>query len=234
MSALWITGYLTTVVLGASLAIVGFLPVELWLQNRRIRSRHQHRKMRLAVGSAPESVLAMEESAEAKSPAGRALAKLSPVSGSRSNPSTTQFQVKPDTGSQPVTASAKVGGGASSVRKNGDEKAAAPPKTTAAPVRQSSPIPSGPSSSATGAKSAEPRKNQIEGREKKAVTRQANGGKGQKPASPVQETHEVVPGLTLDELYDREVPTVIASELVDEDEPEQELSPDDMIEAEVL
>jgi hypothetical protein len=232
MSALWITGYLTTVVLGASFAIVAFLRVELWLQSRRIRSRHQHRRVGLAGGASPESVLALEESADAKSSAGKALAKLSQIS--RSSPSPAQLQVKQDIGSQSVTASDKAGVGASRGRENGDEKAAPPSKTAKVPVRQSGAVPSEPSPSEPGAKSAESRKNQTEGKEKRGSARQANGGKTQNQGSPPRETQQAVSGLTLDELYDREVPTVISSELVDEDEREQELGPDDRIEAEVL
>ena len=218
MSALWITSYLLIVICGASLTIVGFLRLELWLQTRRVRSRYcLYRQKRLRVDSAPESVIAAKECVDAD----RSVAKSYGV----------QVQLKresePRPGVEPVKA-----------RSLPDKKRpiakGEPERSTGAGqvgVGQSGLDPH----AATNARSASAtRSDRPETKPRGAGADLSDAGNRRSQPSTTPQPRQAIPGTTLDELYDSEVPTVIGSELVDEDEGQPDFSPDDIIEAGVL
>jgi len=226
VSALWIAGYLATVILGASIAVVAFLRLELWLQSRRIRSRRRQHRLRLSVGAGSESVLAVAEDSDIGSPGGNKPA----LSVSSSTPVPAQVRARQDTSSEQTTLTGAVGTGLAeeSPVSNDNVKSS---RATKAPGHQSTAVPSTPAStSKAAAKPGNP--SDLEARN--GESSRGNGGRARNGSSQGRQAQYVVPSATLDDLYDREVATVISSELVDEDEREQELSPEDMIEADVL
>ncbi len=223
MSALWITGYLAIVIFGASIAIITFLRVELWLQGRRIRSRGRQRRVRLSLGAGSEAASAMPEDPDVQS---------SGVTGPARSPAAS------------FPTSALAAGQTPAFHGNNLDEG----KTVTvgrAPSNKHAPVPNGNGKDATRSKlgttsarqsavSRAPSPFGTEAEAKNGLSSQANSGVGKKESSLAHETRYAVPGGSLDDLYDREVATVICSELVDENEREQEWGVDDMIEAEVI
>ena len=221
MSILWITSYLLIVILGASLVIISYLRLELWLQTRRVRSRrHQNEQKHLRVDSVPGTVTAAGVHVDARSVATGNFTKSPGV----------QVLLKRDGGPKPGADSVK--GRPVPGRKMPVSKTESLTEKSASAGQVSASHSGSPPSTATNARS--------NARQDQAQTKsETTAGRGsdrkhanQAPSSP--QVSPLAPGVTLDDLYDREVPTFITSELVGEDEAQQELSPDDIIEAEVL